>query len=98
MNESVTAGVGHAAEVSHVQPRPAYHRMIGATRRFGRTALVSIVGIASASLSLVGGAPAASAQPAPPTANVYLRIEGAASTIFEGWVTTTPHDVSTAMG
>jgi hypothetical protein len=59
----------------------------------------SIVVTVLAASGLIGAtATAAAAQPAPPTANVYLRIEGATSTIFEGWVTTTPHDITTAMG
>jgi hypothetical protein len=64
-------------------------------RRF-RTSAAAVAAITLSALGLLGAAPA-SANPHP-TALVYLRVEGATSTIFEGWVTTTPHDVTTDAG
>lgn len=50
----------------------------------------------TSALTLIGVTPA-SANPEL-SARVYLRVEGASTTIFEGWVTTVPHYITTASG
>jgi hypothetical protein len=59
----------------------------------GRVAFALIMMVA-----LVGGLTASAAAESAPTTVVKVRVEGATSTIFEGAVRTTGHDVTTAAG
>jgi hypothetical protein len=72
-------------------------------RRFSRAVVLPLVACAVAALSAVPATAASARTKAPaatptPRAWVNVRVEGPTSTIFEGWVLTSPHDVTTPTG